>query len=165
MELYKPGFIYTVEHVGVDGRIKSVEQCHNIIPTVGLNYLLGAGFTGTSQFTTWYLGLFDTAYSPVAGDTMASLLANVTENQEYTGTERQTITFPAVSGGALTTLADPNVFEFTSTETIRGAFITTTAPWLGTTGLLVSAVLFPSPKAMVSGEALRVPVGFALQSA
>lgn len=164
MEIYKAGFIYTPAHLDRDGNVLSVEEAPNIIPTVGLNYLLGAAFTGVSPFTTWYLGLFDNEWTPVAADTMTTLVGNAGENVAYTGTTRQTIVFPAVSAGALSTLADPNVFEFTSSETIRGAFISSGPTWNNTTGLLISAVIFPSPKVISSGESLRVPVGFGLVS-
>ena len=165
MEEYKPGFTYTVEHIGADGVVKSVEEIHNLIPTEGLDYLLNVAFKGGSAFSSWYLGLYDNARTPVAGDTMTTLIADCGENQDYTGSGRQAITFPAVSSGSLSTVADPNVFDFTTAETIRGAFMTTSVTWGGTTGLLVSAVQFSSPKVVAAGESLRVPVAFALISA
>ena len=126
--------------------------------------MLGILLKGDTQYTSWYLGLFDNNYTPLAEDTMGTLIGACGENVDYTGTARKTITFPSVSDGAVTTVADPNVFEFTSSETIRGAFITTASAWSSTTGLLLSAVLFASPKSLSSGESLKVPVGFALTS-
>ena len=164
MELYRPGFVFTVEHLAADGRVLSVETIHNIMPTAGLNYMLGATFKGDSQYTTWYLGLFGNSYAPVASDTMASFIANAGENKAYTGTARPAIVFPSVANGSLDTLADPNVFSFATAQTIMGAFITTGPTWDATTGLLMSAVQFPSAKSVGAGESLRVPVGFALAS-
>lgn len=164
MEACKAGFIYTVEHLGRGGEVLSVEQAQNIIPTAGLNYILGATLTGQTQFTAWYLGLYSNNYTPIAADTASTFIGNAGENQAYTGTERQTITFPAVSNGSVSTLSDPNIFNFTSSQTIRGAFIATTPAWGGTTGLIISALLFPSPKNVTSGESLKVPVGFTLIS-
>lgn len=165
MELYKPGFIYLPTHLDKDGNVLSEDRVENIIPLVGLNYIVGAAFLGTTPFTSWYLGLYGNDWTPTTSDTMTTLVASAGENKAYTGTARQGITFPAVSGGEITTLADPNVFEFTSTETIRGAFIATVPTWDNTTGLLISAVLFPSPKTVANGESLKVPVGFGLTSA
>ena len=159
MELYRPGFVFTVEHLAADGRVLSAETIHNIMPTAGLNYMLGATFKGDSQYTTWYLGLFGNSYAPVASDTMASFIANAGENKAYTA-----IGFPSVANGSLDTLADPNVFAFATAQTVAGAFITTGPTWDATTGLLVSAVQFPSAKSVGAGESLRVPVGFALAS-
>lgn len=162
MELYKPGFIYGIEHIGADGKVLSAEEAHNIIPTAGLNHILGVLLKGESQFTSWYLGLYDNDYEPVASDTMSTFIASCGENVDYTGTARKLISFPAVSDGAVSTVADPNILEFTSSETIRGAFIATSPTWNATTGLLISAVRFSSPKVMASGESLKVPVGFGL---
>ena len=140
MELYRPGFVFTVEHLAADGRVLSVEAIHNIMPALGLNYMLGATFKGDSQYTAWYLGLFSNSYAPVASDTMASFIANAGENKAYAGTARAAITFPSVANGSLDTLAAPNVFSFATAQTIMGAFITTGPTWDATTGLLVSAV-------------------------
>lgn len=164
MELYKPGFIYGIEHIGADGKVLSAEEAHNIIPTVGLNHILGVLFKGDSQFTTWYLGLYDNNYTPLAADTLSTFIGAAGENSAYTGTARQAITFPSVAGGVLSTSDDPNVFDFTSGQTIRGAFIASSPTWDATAGMLISAVLFPSPKTIASGESLRVPVGFSLTS-
>lgn len=168
MEIYKPGFTYDIEHIGADGTVKSVERIHNIMPTVALNYTLGTSLKGESQFTAWYLGLFNNNYTPVASDDMTSFIGACGENTAYTGTGRKVIALPAISAGAVSITkdsADVNLFDFTTAETIRGAFITSSPTWDGTTGLLLSAILFSTPKTIAAGEALRVPLGFTLTSA
>lgn len=160
----KVGFIYTLEHINTKGELISKESVRNIIPTVGQDYIIGAAFLGTSQFTAFYLGLYGNSYTPVAGDTMTTLIASCGEISTYDGTARQGITFPAVDDGSITTTASPNEFTFPAGETVRGAFISTTPTNGGTGGLLASAVLFPSPKVMAAGEILRVPAGFGLIS-
>jgi len=55
MEIQKVGFVYTVERLGPDGEVLSVQTVHNIMPTVELNYMLSAAFTGGAQYSTWYL--------------------------------------------------------------------------------------------------------------
>lgn len=167
MEIYKSGFIYTVEHIAVDGSIKSVETVHNLMPNDAVDYLLNAAFMGSSAYSTWYLSLFDNARTPLATDTMTTFMADCGEDTVYTvtGGARPTISFPPVASGVLTTTASPNEFEFVSAATIRGAFVTTGVTRGGTTGLLCSAVLFPTAKVIAAGESLRVPVGFALISA
>jgi len=163
MEIQKIGFVYTIERLGPDGDVLSVQQVHNIMPTVELNYMLAAAFTGGSQYATWYLGLYGNNYQPIATDTMVEMIAACGEVKSYTGTARQAITFPAVANATLTTLADPNIFEFAAGVTVRGAFISSSPTWDGTTGVFCSGVLFPSPEIINSnGGALRVPVGFAL---
>jgi hypothetical protein len=166
-ENYRPGFIYTVEHIGVDGKIKSVEKIHNLMPTPAVDYLLNAAFMGGSAYSTWYLSLFDNNRTPLAADTMTTFLADCGEDTVYTavGGARPTISFPPVSAGVLTTVASPNELAFASPSTVRGAFVTTGVTRGGTTGLLCSAVLFSTAKVLAAGESLRVPVGFALISA
>jgi hypothetical protein len=161
----KIGFIYTLEHIDADGQLISKEEIKNIIPLVGLDYIIGSAFNGVTQFAAYYLGLFGTNYAPVAGDTMTTLIAACGELTSYDGTSRPAITFPAVSNGTIVTTAAPNEFAFAGAETIRGAFITSSPTHGGVAGLLVSAVLFPSPKVMAAGDILRVPVGFSLTSA
>jgi len=163
-ERRKVGFIYTIEHIGVDGKIISSEQVHNLMPTVGVDYLLNTAFKSGSAYASWYVSLYEANRTPLAADTMTTLLADCTENTGYTttGSNRLAITFPAVSVGTLSTIASPNVFDFVGAATIRGAFITSNITRGNNSGLLMSAVLFPSPKVLAAGESLRVPVGFAL---
>ena len=161
MDNHRIGFTYHVEHLGRDGSVLAVERVHNIIPTVGLNYFLSTALAGGSAFTSWYLGLFEAQRTPLAGDTMTSLLADCDEVISYTQTTgRQAVTFGSVSGGSIDTTASPNVFVFPTGATVRGAFITTTPGLGGTTGLLLSAGLFNVTKTLDAGESLRVPAGF-----
>ena len=51
MELYRPGFVFTVEHLAADGRVLSVQTIHNIMPTVGLNYMLFYSSKDKNGFT------------------------------------------------------------------------------------------------------------------
>jgi len=168
MEQYEVGFTYTLKHIGVDGKLISVEQVHNIMPIVGIDYLLNTAFKGGSAYTSWYVSLFDANRLPLSTDTMETLMADCTENTAYTvtGGARKLITFPAVNSGTLSTLddANENEFDFVGASTVRGAFITTNVTRGNNAGLLISAVLFPSPKVISAGESLRVPVGFALVS-
>ena len=160
----KIGFIYTLEHLDKTGQLISSETIENIIPIVGLDYMLGAAFKGTSQFTAFYLGLFGTNYAPLTADTMTTFIAACGELSSYGEAARAAITFPGISSSAITTSASPNEFDFAAGETIRGAFISSSPTLDGTAGLLVSAVLFPSPKVLSAGDTLRVPVGFSLAS-
>jgi hypothetical protein len=163
---HKVGFTYTIEHIGVDGIVKSTDSVHNLIPLLGVNYMMGAAFIGVSQYTAWYLSAFNASRTPASGDTMSTFLADCEENTDYTivGSDRPSIAFPEIIDGSLTTIADPNVLAFTGASTVRGAFITTNITRGNNAGLLISAVLFPSPKVMAAGESLKIPVGFALIS-
>lgn len=158
------GFIYIVECIGVDGKVKWTERVHNIIPSAGWDYFLSAALAGGSRYTSWYIGLYQNAYAPVSTETMATLAANGSENIDYTETTREIFTADAISGGLFTNYDNPAEFNFTSSETLRGGFICSDSTKGGTSGLLLSAAQFSSPKSVVSGEALVVKAGIQLIS-
>lgn len=164
IEHQKLGFEYTIEHVGVDGQIKSIETIGNIIPTEGLNYILGASISGSSQLSTWYLGLYTANRTPLAGDTMTTFLADCDETANYGSTSRLEAVFAAVDAGSVTSIADPTIFTFDVDTTVQGGFLTSGVTINNTSGLLISAVKFSSPKVISAGELLRVPAGIAMAS-
>lgn len=165
-ELYKPGFLYTFKHLDAEGKVKDSFAVHNLMPNVSLDYLLTAAFNGGTQYSTWYAALFgaNRVISPL--DTMTSLLADCVEDVIYTTTAnaRLVVNFPAVVDGQLSNLADPSIFVFPAASTVRGAFLTTGITRGSNTGLLASAVLFPSPRVLDIGESLKVYVGVELLS-
>jgi hypothetical protein len=161
-EVNRVGFVYTLEHLKADGSIKSVEHVTNLIPTEGVNYILGSAFNGVSAYSSWYLSLYDANRTPIAGDTMTTFIADCQENTVYVGATRPTISFPAVIDGVLSTTAAPNEILFNAPSVVAGGFITTNPTRGNDAGMLISAVLFPSPKVMAAGESLRIPVGFSL---
>lgn len=165
MKISKVGFIYTVELYDKFGNLKSTETVENLIPTVMLNYFLDTAFKGGSAFSTWYLSLYTANRTPVAADTMTTLMADCVEDTVYTvtGGARKTIAFASVADAELT-VSSENTFEFASASTIRGAFITTNPTRGNNSGLLGSAVLFQTAKTPAAGETLRVPLGFSFTS-
>ena len=70
-----------------------------------------------------------------------------------------------MTDGATSTLARPNIFDFTTAAVVQGAFIVSSENIGANTGLLLSAALFNAPKTIEAGESLRVPCGFSLVSA
>lgn len=157
------GFIYTLECVGVDGKTKWKEEFHNLLPNVGRDYIMGAAMNGTSQFTSWYIGLYENARNPVAADTMTTLLADAGETTDY-GATRLTLTPGALSGGVWSNSGSPAEATFTASATIRGGFITSGSAVGSTTGLLLSAGLLSTAKTVAAGEILKVTAGWSLTS-
>jgi hypothetical protein len=159
------GFVYYLEHVGVDGSLISKERIENIIPGVGRDYILSSSLMSGAQYATFYIGLHGTDYDPLAGDDMASLLAAVTETTEYVSATRKAMVPDALANGLFSNAGTPAVFEFNGSATVRGGFITSNSVKLNGTGLLLSAVLFPSPKVLATGESLKVTGGISLITA
>lgn len=162
---YKIGFEYLFQAFDREGRLKWEERLRNLIPTAGLNYIVSAAMAGGAQFSTWYLGLSETAYAPVAGETMTTIMTNAPECTTYAGGARKTLTPGAVAAGLYSNTASPAEFVFSGAATIRVGFMSTVATHASTTGLLISAVQFPSPKVMATGETLKVTAGVQLTAA
>ena len=75
----RAGFDYLIEIVDRDGNVRDTERVHNLMPGEGLNYVLGAALKGAAQITSFYVGLYEGNYTPVAGDTAATFPVSATE--------------------------------------------------------------------------------------
>ena len=164
IEQAKIGFVYTLELIGADGKVRWREEVDNLIPNQGRDYILSAALLGGSQVPTWHIGLYGNARTPLAADTMATLLADAAEITTYTniGGTRIPLTPDALAGGVFSNAGGKAEFAFPSAATARGGFIASSSLQGATTGTLLSAVLFPSPKVIGAGEILRVTAGLAL---
>jgi len=163
LEKAKIGFVYRVEHIGADGEVISVEEIENLIPDVGRDYILNSSLLASSQYPAWYIGLYTAARTPVVGDDMTSFMTDADESITYDGTVRLTLTPDALSNGLFSNAGSPAEFDYlTIAETVRGGFIASSSSRGTSTGLLLSAVLFPTPKILAAGETLRVTAGLQL---
>lgn len=172
------GFRYNVEHLrsvarmqdmglsieglerkvfdGVDSVVLSSEEIDNLVPTEGLNYLLGAGLTGVSQLSSWYIALFEGNYTPVAGVTAATFPAAATESTAYDEAARVAWTPGSISGGSVTNSASKAVFTINATKTIYGIAQSSASAKSATTGVLVSVAKFAAAKSVVAADVLNV---------
>jgi hypothetical protein len=164
------GGVYTVTCVGADGVEKWADTFHNLVVNQGLANMNGVYFAGTTQVTTWYLGLITgpgsgTTFS--ATDTLASHgstgSGGWTENADYTGS-RKAVTFGSATSAnpsVITNSASPSSFVMTGTATIAGAFLASVSS--GTSGILFSAGDFTGgDKSVASGDTLNVTYTFSL---
>ena len=160
------GFVYYVEHIGADGELISKERIENIIPDVGRDYILTASLSAGSQYAAFYIGLYTAARTPLVGDEMADVGTDYDEEITYDGAVRLTMNADALSSGLWSNAGTPAEFDFnTAGTTIRGGFITSSSSRGTSTGLLLSAVLFPTPKTLTVGETLKVTAGLQLVTA
>lgn len=160
----KIGFTYTVEIVRADGTVRESETIDNLIPDVGLTYLLTAAMAGGSQAAAWYIGVFGNSRAPLPGDTLTTFLADAGELTSYTttGGERLPLVADPIANGVYSNDGTRAVFTFPTGATVRGGFISSNALQGGTTGTFLSATLFTSPKIPEAGEAVRVLAGLSL---
>lgn len=137
-------------------RVADEWQVRNAAVTVGLNYLLDAGFRNQTAVATWYIGLIDnTSFTALAaGDTMASH-SGWAEFDDYDETTRPawTIANAAASGS----LASSSATEFTinASGTVRGMFLTSNNVISGTTGTLWATATESSGRAVADGQTLQ----------
>jgi hypothetical protein len=157
------GFKYLIE-VLKDGVVVDSEEVYNLMPTEGVNHMLGVTLVGASQVTTWYAGLYEGNYTPVIGDTAALLPSLAVECTTYVGTTRKTWTPGSVAAGVVDNSAARAEFEFNATKTVYGGFLSSAPAKGATTGVLISVVRFSSPRVLDSGSILRVTAGMTLTS-
>lgn len=158
------GFTYTFDTLK-NGILVAREVHHNLVPIEGLNYLLSVGFKAGVAYPNFYMGLYEGAYTPVPGDTAATFPAAATELVAYAEATRLPLDFGAVAAGSMDNSA--NRVEFTGTtngKQVRGGFISSSPTKGSATGILVSAVQFPSPKPLDAGAVLRATAAFSIVS-
>lgn len=170
----KSGFKYHIEHLrsadvmaelglsadGLEVRdgmvVLSTEDVTNLIPTEGLNYLLGAGLTGVTQSSVWYIALFEGNYVPVAGVTAATFPAAATESTAYTEAARVLWVPGSIAAGSVSNTASKAVFTMNATKSIYGIAQTSVSTKSATTGTLVSVAAFAAVKNVVATDVLNV---------
>lgn len=157
------GFTYLVEVIK-DGVVVDREELHNLMPTEGLNHMLSVMLAGGAQVGTWYLGLFEGNYTPVAGDTAATFPASATETTTYVEATRVAFTPGAIAGGAANNSAARAEFTSNSNKTVYGAFMVSASGKGAASGVLLSAAKFSTTKSFDSGSILRVTAGFTTAS-
>jgi hypothetical protein len=169
-ELLKGQFGYFVRVYRPDGSEdeSQFEFVTNLVPTEGLNHILTVLLKGTSQISPWYIGLYGNNYEPQASDTMATFPGGGVAGEitsEYDEATREEFVEGVVAAGAVDNSASPAEFTFNQADTVYGGFIGSSSTKGSTTGVLLSAVKFASPKSMSADGVLRVTAGFTIVSA
>jgi hypothetical protein len=129
-----------------DGKVIDEFECHNLVVNEGLNRTLNVMFNGATQSTTWYLGLFEGNYTPVATLTAATVASAATECTAYSSSTRPEYVEATSSAQSTTNSANRASFIFTSAKSIYGAFLISDNTKGGTSGYLFSAARFSAVK-------------------
>jgi hypothetical protein len=161
--LARVGGIFHCEHIR-DGKIIDEWDTHNLVTNEALNHLLGVELAGVTQVTTWYLALYTGNYTPLATDTAATLPGNATECTGYTAGTRQQFVPGSVSGQSVSNSASRASYTFNTTQTIYGAFMTSSATIGGTGGVSFAAALFGTAKNVVNLDQLLLTYTFGASS-
>ena len=147
---------YLIEHFRKGEKIDEWEA-ENTVVNQGLVYLLNAGLAGLTALTSWYVGVFQNNYTPVATDTASSIVSNAGEFTGYSGGARPTFSpAQATSSPTLTNSASQATFNFTGSATLTGAFIISSATPASNSGTLYSAAQFGSSKSVANTDSITV---------
>lgn len=139
----------------------------NLIPTAGLNHVLDAVVHAGSQIAAWYAAPFSGNYTPVAGLTAASFLADATEYTTYDESTREVWTPGAISGGSVSNSASK--FEFTIStgrvnDNLYGIGILSASAKSSTSGTCLAATRFSAVKVVNATDVLAVQYTLTLTS-
>lgn len=159
------GFRWELELFNKYGELIDKDTTYNLVPIEGLNYIINTALKNGTPHAGFYIGLFSGAYTPVPADTMATFPTAATELVAYSETTRRALTLGTTAAGAVDNSAARGEFTGTINGTLaQGGFISSSPTKGATTGTLVSAVRFPSPRPLDSGALLRVTAGFTIVS-
>lgn len=154
---------FIVEHWR-KGDLIDVSEDRNLVVNEGLNTMLDIMFHGATQITTWYIGLFEGNYTPVATVDASTITAASTESTAYDEATRQEYVEAAASSQSITNTASKATFTINATKTIYGAFLASASAKSATSGKLFAASRFTSSKAVVDDDQLLVTYQIDLSS-
>lgn len=146
------------------GEVIDEWEDRNLVVNEGLNALLDIMFHGSTQVGTWYLGLFEGNYTPVATVTAATITSASTECTAYDESTRVAYDEAAAASQSITNSASRATFTFNATKTIYGAFLVSSSTKSGTTGTLFSAARFSTSKSVVDDDQLLLTYTFTASS-
>jgi len=143
-----------------DGHVIDEWEDHNLVVNEGLNHVLDVLFHGATQVTTWYLGVFEGNYTPVATLTAAAVSVAATECTAYDETTRQAYDEAAAASRSITNAASKATFTFNAATTIYGAFLVSASAKSATSGVLFSANRFGTAKTVADDDQLLLTYVF-----
>ncbi len=140
-----------------NGKLIDEWDASNLIVNEGLNYLLDAGLGNGAQSATFYLGLYEDAYTPVATVTAATLGAAATEFISYSEATRQEWVDAGAASQEITNTASMAEITVTADKTINGLFLVSSSVKGGTAGTLFSAApLTNGARAVLIADVLKL---------
>lgn len=139
----------------VNGREQESQTDHNLIPTEGLNHMLGVVLYSTSKISTWYLAPFSGNVTPGNSWTAANFTSTATEitstTDGYEEATRQAFVPAAPSGGTITSTASKAEFTIAMSSgnlTVYGVGLLSNSTRGSTSGVLISASRFGTARVL-----------------
>ena len=139
-------------------------RTENLIPTEGLAYILNVALGTTPKPASYHLALFSAAAQPQANWTAASFASTASEivsmTEGYSSATRPTWTPTNTATNSIDNMATGNVakvaIKTASSLTVQGAAMLTSSSKGGTTGALISASKYASPRVFQDGDTYEI---------
>jgi hypothetical protein len=152
-----PPVVYTLQCFGRDGKIKWTDKLSNLTPYAARDYWMAASLVGGTQHSSFYVNAFQNVVNPTYDD-VATDITSYGEITDWVETDRQLFVPGSLTGGQYTNSLNEIVYTAAAAVTVMGVFMTTTSLFGSTTGLLFSVVRGASPRELIAGETLRIPI-------
>ena len=134
-----------------DGNKKASGEMDNLVVNQGKNHWLGVEFTGTTQVTTWYIGIINNAGFITLAATDVLGTSNWAEWSSYSGNRQSW--GPGAPASQSITNGTPVSFTMTAAGTLNGIFVCSVAT--GTSGTLWGEASFGSTVPVNPGDVLK----------
>lgn len=137
-------------------------RTENLIPTEGLAHILNVALGTTPKPASYHLALFSAAAQPAANWTAASFATTASEivsmTEGYSSATRPTWTPTNTSTGSIDNMAAVAkvTMKTNSSLTVQGAAMLTSSAKGGTTGALISASKYASPRVFQDGDTYEI---------
>jgi len=139
-----------------DGKVIDKWQDHNLVTNEGLNDLLSVCLVGGTQKASWYVGLFEGNYTPLATVTAATVASAATECTAYDEATRPAWGGATPASQSTTNSASKATFTINATKSVYGAFLVSNNTKGGTGGVLFAITRFSSVRSVVATDQLLV---------
>lgn len=137
-------------------------RTENLIPTEGLAHILNVALGTTPKPSSYHLALFSAAAQPAANWTAASFASTASEivsmTEGYSSATRPTWTPANTSTNSIDNMAAVAkvTMKTASSLTVQGAAMLTSSAKGGTTGALISASKYASPRVFQDGDTYEI---------
>lgn len=155
------GMKWQVEHWKNGNLVETTPITANLTPQEMLALNAAVIFEGAAMPSAWYVGIYETDYTPSAAVSAATINALATECTAYAETTREPFVDASTGIGAASNEASPAEFTMNATKNIYGGFLSSQPTKGSPSGVLLSVVKFPTVKNVDATSILRVKAFFA----
>ncbi len=139
-----------------DGKVIDKWSDHNLVTNEGLNDLLQVYLGNGTQKPTWYVGLFEGNYTPLATVTAATVASAATECTAYDEATRPEWVEAAAASQSISNTASKATFTINATKTVYGAFLVSSNTKGGVAGALFAITRFTTARSVLATDQLLI---------